>query len=469
MQNAPEATAYAKVANERMKLLSRVVWSEGMHLGPHHFQVQSRYFEDSIQFAVSSLWFAAYGVAGLELDSEALRNGTVALVHARGIFPDGLPFNMPESDALPAPRAIADLFPPTRDAITVLLAIPPRKPNGVNCAIETNPVSPVDARYLAESKVLHDENTGADERPVRFGRKNLRLVVDTEPAGDLVTLPLARVMRDGAGHFIYDPQFVPPVLGIGASQRLMEILRRLIEILNEKSATISRGPTASGGIAAEFSTREIANFWLLHAVNSALAPLRHLYMAKRGHPEELYREMARLGGALCTFALDSHPRSLPVYDHMNLSDCFDALDRHIRAHLETIVPTNCLSIPLASAGNYYYEGQVSDQRCLGRARWVLAVRADMGEAELMVEAPHLIKVCTPPFVRELVRRALPGMTLTHLPVPPAAISARVETQYFGVARTGPCWDHIVQTRTVGLYVPGEFANPEVEILVVLDS
>jgi len=72
-----------------MKLLSRVVWSEGMHLGPHHFQVQSRYFEDSIQFAVSSLWFAAYGVAGLEPASEALRNGTVALVHARGIFPDG--------------------------------------------------------------------------------------------------------------------------------------------------------------------------------------------------------------------------------------------------------------------------------------------------------------------------------------------------------------------------------------------
>ena len=78
-----------------MKLLSRVVWSEGMYLGPHHFQVQSRYFEDSIQFAVSSLWFAAYGVAGLELDAEALRNGTVSLIHARGIFADGLPFNMP--------------------------------------------------------------------------------------------------------------------------------------------------------------------------------------------------------------------------------------------------------------------------------------------------------------------------------------------------------------------------------------
>src|SRR5580765_4483965 len=98
-----------KYPHRHMKLLSRVVWAEGMHLGPHHFQVQSRYFEDSIQFATSALWFASYGLAGLELDNDALFNGTVSLLHARGILPDGLPFNMPESDMLPAPRIIPDL------------------------------------------------------------------------------------------------------------------------------------------------------------------------------------------------------------------------------------------------------------------------------------------------------------------------------------------------------------------------
>jgi len=448
-----------------MKLLSRVVWSEGMYLGPHHFQVQSRYFEDSIKFAASSLWFAPYGLAGVELDAEALHNGTVSLLHARGLFPDGLPFHMPESDPLPEARAIAELFPPTHDALTVLLAIPPRKPNGFNCSLDEG--QPAEARYVAESRVLHDENTGADERPVRLGRKNLRLLVDTEPAGDLLTLPVARVVRDGSGHFAYDPNFVPPVLQISASPRLMLLVQRLIEILDEKSAGIARGAAASG--PAEFSTREIASFWLLHAVNSALSPLRHLLTAKRGHPEELFAELSRLGGALCTFALDSHPRDLPLYHHENLSECFDKLDRHIRAHLETIVPTNCISIPLAAAGDYYYEGEVADQRALSRSRWVFGIRAGLGEAELMAKAPQLIKVCTPPFVRELVKRALPGMALTHLPVPPPAISARLETQYFGVSRSGPCWDHLVQTRRVGVYVPGEFPSPEVEILVVLES
>jgi type VI secretion system protein ImpJ len=447
-----------------MKLLSRVVWSEGMYLGPHHFQVQSRYFEDSIQFAASSLWFACHGLAGVELDADALQNGTVSLLHARGILPDGLIFNMPESDPLPPARSIADLFPPTRDFLEILLAVPPRKPNGFNCSLEEP--NGADPRYVAETRVLHDENTGAGERPIRLGRKNLRLLLDTEPSGDLVTLPIARVVRDGSGHFVYDAAFVPPVLQIGASPRLMLLLRRLIEILDEKSDTISR---RAGTARAEFSTREIANFWLLHAVNSALAPLRHQLVSKRGHPEELYLELSRLAGALCTFALDSHPRDLPAYDHSSLNQCFDRLDRHIRAHLETIVPTNCISIPLAAAGDYFYEGEITDQRCLNRSRWVLAVRASLGETDLMVKVPQLIKLCTPPFVRELVKRALPGMPLTHLPVPPPAIGARVETLYFGIGRSGPCWDHMVQTRRIGLYIPGEIPGPEVEIFVVLDN
>ena len=76
-------------------------------------------------------------------------------------------------------------------------------------------------------------------------------------------------------------------------------------------------------------------------MNSALAPLRHQYLTKRGHPEELFTaKCCKLGGALCTFAFESHPRDLPLYDHRNLDKCFGELDQHIRTHLETIVPRN---------------------------------------------------------------------------------------------------------------------------------
>ena len=115
-----------------MKYLSRVVWSEGMYLGPHHFQAQSRYFEDSIGFTTAALWFEPWGLVGAQLDAEALKNGTVSLIHARGIFDDGMVFHMPECDPLPDPRHIADLFPAVRDTVTIMLAVAPRRPEGAN-------------------------------------------------------------------------------------------------------------------------------------------------------------------------------------------------------------------------------------------------------------------------------------------------------------------------------------------------
>ena len=103
-----------------MKFLSRVVWSEGMYLGPHHFQAQSRYFEDSIGFAVSALWYQPYGLLGCVLDEEALRNGTLSLVQARGVFPTGCLFSCRIAMRCPPPGTSPPCFlpqgKPDRDA-----------------------------------------------------------------------------------------------------------------------------------------------------------------------------------------------------------------------------------------------------------------------------------------------------------------------------------------------------------------
>jgi type VI secretion system protein ImpJ len=450
-----------------MKHLSRVVWSEGMHLTPHHFQVQSLYFEDSIQFAASALCYEPYGFIGWALDAEALRNGTLSLLHARGIFPDGLTFQIPDCDAAPPTRNIIDLFPPTREALTVLLAIPERKPNGANCAQSADDARGV--RYKAESRPVTDETTGRDEKPVQIGRKNFSLLLDTEEQEGILGMPIARILRDGTGHFIYDPEFIPPLATIAASDRLMHILKRLIEILDDKSESLCKGSASTARTWAEYSTRDVAQFWLLHTVNSALAPLREMYTGRQEHPERLFVQMLRLAGALCTFAIEAHPRDLPLYNHRDLTGCFGALDHHIRTHLETVVPTNVISIPLQKSANYFYEGDITDQRCLDRTRWVFSIRSATGEVEIISKTPQLVKICSKLFVPKLVERALPGMGMTHLPTPPSAISAQVDAQYFSLSRSGPCWDHIVQTRQVGIYVPGELPDPELELLVILES
>ena len=448
-----------------------------MYLGPHHFQAQSSYFEGVIHFTGAALWFEPYGFLACELDAEALRNGTVAVVHARGIFPDGMAFQMPECDPLPAARPIADLIPPTRDRVTLSLAIPNHKPTGVNLELNGDGPGPAglnqsglnqSTRFIAEERKVYDENTGQDEKLVRFARKNIRIILDTEPSDGLITLPLARVMRDGSGHFIYDERFIAPCVQISASERLMTLARRLLEIVNEKSMALS-ATGAGRKFSAGMSAQQVASFWFLHALNSSLAPLRQICFARHGHPEQLYSELLRLGGALCTFGLDSQPGSLPLYNHLNLEECFEDLDRHIREHLEMLAPSNCVSIALKPAAQYFHQGPITDGRCLGRSRWILGITSPMGEAGLITATSQLLKVCSAKFVGELVKRALPGLALTHLSVPPSAISPRVTSQYFGITKNGPCWDHIMETKDVGIYVPGDIPNAEVELLVILDN
>lgn len=448
-----------------MKLLSGVVWTEGMYLGPHHFQAQSRYFQDAMNFSSSSLWYAPFGFMGYEMDGESIRNGMVALLHGQGIFPDGLPFDMPQSDSLPTPRPIGDLFPPTTGHLDIFLAIPRQEDEGQNCAVE-NGLS-ASTRFVAQERPVADENTGRDERALQIGRKNIRLIVQKEQGENDVVLPLARVVRDASGRYTYDSNFIPPLLRIAANNALLSLTNRIIEILAEKSTQLG-SERAGARFKAGMSARDVSSFWFLHTVNSSLGVLRHLDL-KRGHPEELFRELSRLAGALCTFGLGAHPRELPNYNHLDLEACFKALEEFIRRQLEIIMPTQYVAIALKPEATYFWEGDVVDQRCLDVSRWVMGIRVKAAIGQIMGRVPQLVKVCSAKFVPELVKRALPGLELTYLQVPPSAIPAKVDYIYFAVSKAGPCWEHIVQTRRVGIYVPGDFANPELELFAILEN
>jgi type VI secretion system protein ImpJ len=450
-----------------MKLLSRVVWQEGMHLSQHHFQTQNRYFEDSMAFALGHLFYKPYGLAGISLDAEALPNGTVSLVHARGVMPDGLSFHMPEGDPLPEARDIRETFSPTHESHLLLLVVPAYRSDGANFDNHNRPAQP--ARYREEMRTIRDEMSGRDERPVGFGRKNFRLVLDVEPVSGEIALPIARVRRDGSGHFIYDPEYVPPCVQIGASERLMQMVLGMVEMLDAKSDAMSAARRAESRSLVEYASHDVANFWLLHTMHTTLAPMRQHLESRQSHPERLFVDLSRLAGALCTFALDAHPRALPLYDHDNLSESFAEVQRQIRARLDVIIPTNSVRVALQQTSPVLYSGAIVDKRCFGRARWLLAVRSSASDATIVSKVPQLVKICSSKFTMRLVQSARPGLGLEHVPVPPSAVSPRSDTHYFAMQRIGPCWDTLVQTSEIGVYVPDTFPDAELELAIVLES
>ncbi|MGI4758265.1 MAG: type VI secretion system baseplate subunit TssK [Janthinobacterium lividum] len=449
-----------------MKLLSHVVWSEGMYLSPLHFQTQTRHQEDTLSFLVSHLWNQPWGFAYLELDHESVRNGTVALVRAAGMLADGLTFDFPASDAFPSTRALSELFAPTDASLLLYLAIPRRSTSGQVVDLKEQAGR---LRYSVTNRNVTDETNGTDVRELAFARKNFSIVSEAEINADLVTLPIARVVRDGRGHFFYDPEFIPPCLQIGASDTLMLLLKRLLEGMQEKISTLTASAHRRTGFEAGSSSLDVANYWFLHALSSSAPVLQHFFRTQQSRPEQVFIELSRLAGSLCTFAAQSSVMDLPTYDHLHPGDSFFALDKHIRRHMDIVLPTSYIQLAFSPGEPYFYEADVSDERCLRRARWILGVRSSLGEADLIRNSQRLIKVCSARFVPELVRRALPGLTLNHLPVPPSTIRAEADKQYFSMELSGPCWDHIQQTRRVGVYLPGELRDAEFDLSILVEQ
>jgi type VI secretion system protein ImpJ len=81
--------------------------------------------------------------------------------------------------------------------------------------------------------------------------------------------------------------------------------------------------------------------------------------------------------------------------------------------------------------------------------------------------PRQVKISSPAEIHRLVRNALPGVSLRHTPVPPAAVPVRLERQYFALNQGGILWDGIVKSQKVTIFVPEEIVKPELELLIVL--
>src|SRR5262249_373159 len=143
--------AYRKV----MRQLQPVVWSKGTFLTPQHLQTRDRFLESVLQFRLKALNFCPWGLQQLQVNREALGGGNFALGRAVGMRPDGLPFDIPDSDPAPAPKPLEALFEPEQTTVDVYLAIPHHRERGINVSImESN----ADTRYLSEVVNLRDEN-----------------------------------------------------------------------------------------------------------------------------------------------------------------------------------------------------------------------------------------------------------------------------------------------------------------------
>jgi type VI secretion system protein ImpJ len=261
--------------------------------------------------------------------------------------------------------------------------------------------------------------------------------------------------------YVLDPTFIAPCLDIASSTYLMNLLRRQIEILISKADSLgSRGPTLS------LNASEAVAFWLRHTMNASVPELQHIWTVRRGHPETIWLSLLRLAGALSTFTPDAKAGGLPQYDHDNLGPCFTALAEKIRGLLDILIQPNCISIPLRLVEKSIWTGTVTNDDYL-HGTFFLALSSRIGADELINRVPERVKIADPDELQNLIRLALPGVTLRHTQNLPGAITFKMNNQYFTLAQAGRVWDRITQSRNISVFIPPEIAEAQPELLAVL--
>ena len=439
---------------------NRIIWSEGTFLQPQHLQQHDRHLEAQLDQRARALRPHGYGFLELAIDESLLELGKVALRTARGVLPDGTPFDCPARDPLPPPL---DVPATLRDSL-VTLALPVRRP-GVDEADLGSAGADSLARYVAGELEVKDSNAAFDRTAlIQIGRLRLQLLKPVDVTAAYSGLGVARVIeRRADNRVLLDQGYIPSMLDSAASPALASLLRDVHGLLHQRGDALATrmAQPGPGGVA------EIAEFLWLETINRFEPLFAHLAATTPLHPEYLYATCLSLAGELSTFTRDSRrPIGYPVYRHDDLANSFGPVIADIRRSLSMVLEHNAIPIELQERAYGLRVAAIPDSDLVKTARFVLAAKAQLQPERLQASLPTLVKIGPVERIRDLVNLNLPGIVLRSLPVAPRQIPYHAGFLYFELERSGDLWKVTEQSRALAMHIAGEFPGLELEFWAV---
>lgn len=442
-----------------MSWYNKILWSEGMFLRPQHFQQHERYLESYVEQRCRPLRPHAWGFTEIALDPQQLTLGKLGIASARGVFPDGTPFDIPEIDE---PPPVVDVPEDAREVV-IHLGLPTRRPGGQD-VLQPNDAESL-ARYLPTEAETRDAVTGTgDTAAVEIGRLRPRLLLETDKREEYACIPAARLIEVRSDkNVVLDERFVPTVLDCQAASPLAGFLNELQGLLHHRGEALAARVSASGrGGAAE-----IADFLLLQVVNRSEPLLAHLSRLAGLHPESLYRLLVSLSGELATFTgQGKRPIELEAYRHDQLTASFAPVMTDLRQALSMVLEQNAIALPLQERKYGIRVSPIADRKLLLQASFVLAVSADIPSEDLRRRFPTQVKIGPVEQIRELVNLALPGIQVRPLPVAPRQIPYHSGFVYFELDRGSEYWKQLTSSGGFAMHVGGDFPGLEMEFWAI---
>ncbi len=447
-----------------MSQARRVLWGEGMFLRPQHFQQQDLYLDGRLAHCLTTVQPHPWGLCSLAVDQDALKSGLLRVDQLDLLFQDGTLIRAPQEEPLPLVRNIQEI--PNLGVETIIHAcLPSLNAFGGNCVVTDRPEGhPV--RFHSDRIQVADLYTRALESEVTVLRTNLRLMADVENRDGHFCVPILRLVKNAVGEWTVDHDYVPPSMEIRAAGALSILIRRILDILQVKSQTLTATHRERAHSVVEFGISDVSTFWLLHTVNRNFPLLNHFMRFPQLHPERLYLALAQMAAELLTFSSTLTLVDIPLYDHSDLTGTFGRLDDMIRTLLDTVISNRYVSIPLEEIRPSFFTGRLDYDYMQEKSDFYLSISSEHPATSIIESIPYKLKIGSPDDVEKILNSALPGVRLIHVTQTPAAIPVRIGNHYFALEKQSTIFENMLKSGSVCIYKPQSLPAMKLELFAV---
>jgi type VI secretion system protein ImpJ len=436
-------------------------WHQGVFLQPQHFQLLERSLQALLVPFRENLQPHLWGVRELEVQKAALGIRSFALGKGAFLFPDGT-FAVLPGNALVEGRTFDQAWIEGGKPFRVYVGIRKWNDAGENVTVLSKPVnlSDVTTRFVAaaDPETVQDLHAGGPVGQVKRLQYVLKIFWETErdQLGDYVLLPVAQLERMGE-EIRLSEHFAPPALALSGAESLVKLTREVRNEVAARGRQLEEYKSQRGIQTADFGSRDMVYLLALRSLNRYIPTLSHFLEAPSAHPWDVYGLLRQLVGELSTFSETVNvmgesggDKLLPAYDHANLWPCFAAAQGLVSKLLDEITAGPEYVLPLAYDGTYY-AAELKAAMFEGRNRFYLAVRTDEDPKMVAQALGSIAKLSSREQLPLLIARALPGVGMEYLPVPPAELPRRARTIYFALDHHGDAWGFVEKGRNIALY------------------
>ncbi|RDU62932.1 type VI secretion system baseplate subunit TssK [Helicobacter didelphidarum] len=460
----------------------KVAWLNGMSIDKVHFEQQERYMERNINQKTIALHNYFYGILHLELASDLLSQGKIAVQRISGIAQDGSVFNAPEEDLLPIPLEISNSN--LKNPI-ITLRIQTSLDTIADISIQ-NAIA--DSKYIATqaliSSRIHDEmqlkneesiqlsddetiNTSYSQEKINVLLASLRLSLGFlgNKSPNELEIPICKIKNiDSNNKITLDDSFIPTSLDIAKISMVRMFIDEMIHSTKQHKDSLT---LIFKGIDQTKNTLDFSTYLSLNLLKKWNLIFQTLKYKDKLHPEYLYDKLIEFQADLMAFQNDEKFSHFIPYNHTNLTETITPILNNLRITFAKIIAPKYIMANVVNVGNGFYDCMFDNAGIIENSEIFLAVSSTSSLEYLQANFKTQCKILTQSKIRNIVASQLKGINIEQIPLIPSSLPHLNGYVYYKLDKSDKSFEAFKNENIISLYITTNILNPDIKIWAIL--